>query len=111
MSNRKGFIMVYNIKEYDIKKMQKYGFKRILEGCFLYRTVGYKYENRPILYIHYLLNPDEDILGVSVLDENDNLYPAYYSKEYGKNSFIKSLDNTIENEIENMKKNGIFVFK
>lgn len=103
--------MIYKIKEYDVNKIQKYGFKRTMEGCYQYKKSGLLYGNHPTIYIYYLFDPDEKVLGVNVLDENYNLCSAYYNSEFGKNSYITLIRTEIKNEINNMMKNGVFIVK
>lgn len=102
-----------NIQNYkphsDVTKetLKENNFKCI-DGCYSYRFSVYKYKKEPIMWCNLYVDIDSNMCSVSVYDQNNITYPAFFNRTYGgKNKVVESIDRKINSQLGILVKNKI----
>lgn len=103
-------VNIHNYKPYsDVTKetLKENNFKCI-DGCYSYRFPVYKYKKEIIMWCNIYVDADNNMCGISVYDQNNSTYPAFFNRKYGgKNKVVESIDRKINSQLGVFVKNKI----
>jgi hypothetical protein len=81
---------------------------KCIDGCYSYRFSVYKYKKETVLWCNLYVDVDNNMCSISVYDQNNNTYPAFFNRRYGcKNKVVESIDRKINSQLGTFVKNKV----
>lgn len=105
-----------NIEQYKphsevTKEMLRDNNFRYKDGYYTYRFPILKHNKDVTLWCHIYINLEYKSCGFTVLTSDFNIYPSFFSREYGRNKAVEVAEKKIETQFETFVKDKILFKK
>jgi hypothetical protein len=86
---------------------------RYMDGYYSYRFCLSKYKKKqPTLWCNIYINLEHNNCGFSVINNDGNIYPAFYNRAYGgRNKVIEEAEKKIQSQLDILVKQKILKVK